>query len=203
MNLKEWRLIFLTIYFLVVVGIFYPVARPLIKGAEGSFLSMAILGNNDSTGDYFYSDESTINPGEEVNWKIRIHNGLKDAVYVSIKVKLAEQKAPSPNTDTCTPSDAPTIYEINKVLIKSEKVYVSFTWEIGEIEVIDDENVITSLVVNDKMVKTDVDLNEDLRAKLIFEAWIYDIETNQLEFTIDNGKEEQCIWNQINFKIGN
>jgi len=203
MNLKEWRLIFLTIYFLVVVGIFYPVARPLIKGAEGSFLSMAILGNNDSTGDYFYSDESTMNLGEEVNWKIRIYNGLKDTVYISIKVKLTEQNAPSPNTDTCTPSDAPTIYEINRVITKSEKVDVSFIWEMGEIEIIDDENIIKSLVVNNKIVKTDVDLNEDLRAKLIFEAWRYDIETNQLEFTIDNEKEEQCIWNQINFKIGN
>ena len=203
MNLKEWRLIFLTTYILVVVGIFYPVARPLIKRDEGSFLSMAILGNNDSTGDYFYSDESTINFGEEVNWKIRIYNGLKDTVYISIKVKLTEQNAPSPNTDTGTPSDAQTIYEIYRVITKSENVVFPFTWEIGEIEVIDSENIIKSLVVNDKIIKTDIGLNDDLRSKLIFEVWRYDIDTNQFEFSIDMGKEEQCIWNQIIFKIGN
>jgi hypothetical protein len=203
MNLKEWRLIYLTIYILAVGGILYPVVKPLLTETEGTFLSMTILGNSNSTGDYFHSDESTANQGEEVKWKIRIYNGLKDPVYLSIKIKFTDQNTTSPNIDTCTPLDAPTIFVINRILINSEIVEFPFTWEVGDIEIIDNEYTIKSLIVNDKMVNTNVVLYNDFRAKLIFEVWKYDVETNKFEFTIDDGKEEQCIWNQINFNMGN
>ncbi len=79
---------------------------------------------------------------------------------------------------------------------------VPFTWEIVKIEVTNDEHILKSLVVNNKNIKTAIVLDDDLKSKIIFEMWKYDLETNKFTFEISDGDEMRYIWNQINLQLG-
>jgi hypothetical protein len=201
MNIKEMRILLIVIYLLTLVGLFYPFAEPLLQNEGESFLSLTILGNDTVTGSYFDPEESRVFQFLENEWNLRPYNGLNEPAYISIRIKITGSDTDSPNPLTCTPSNAQTIYETNMVLVGDEEVIVPFTWAIGEIEATNDEYILRSLVVNDKEIRTAIFLEDDLKSKIIFEMWIYDLEINEFKFTISDGDEMRCIWNQINLQL--
>ena len=101
MNLKEIRLLFLSLYIIVIIGIFFPIINPFIEGEQGEFISMTILGEGGKTSNYFTEDNSVVHLGDKNNWIIRIDNEIKDISYISVKVKMANPDATLPDNIRC------------------------------------------------------------------------------------------------------
>jgi hypothetical protein len=201
MNIKELRLVIITLYILSILIIVYPVASPLIETNRDELLTMTILGNKGTAGNYFMNSSSTIVIGEKVDWNIQLYDSMKDMAYLSIKIKILNSNASSPDVILCTPTDEPMIYQINKIMVERDEVNISFSWEIEEVIKSDDHYKIKSIVINDEKIITNFDMNKDMKLKLIFELWKYNVNNDQFEFKLFNNGDYICIWNQINFKL--
>jgi hypothetical protein len=201
MNIKELRIAIITLYILTILVIVYPVAYPLIETNRDEFLMMTILGNKGTVENYFANSGSTIVIGEKVDWNIQLYDSMKEMVYLSIKIKILDFNASSPDVILCTPTDEPTIYQINKIMMEHDEVNMPFSWKIEEVIKSGDHYKIKSIVINDERVVTNFDMNKDMKLKLIFELWKYNVNNGQFEFKLFNDGDYMCIWNQINFKL--
>ena len=198
MNLKEFRLLTISIYLLLIVGIFYPIISPYIEENQGEFISMTITNEDKKTSNYFRNNNSILYEDDENKWFITINNNVADLSYVSVKVKIMNFDEPSPDTIKCTPSDGYVIYQINKVIQGFDKITIPFYWKVMEVN---DSNEISLININDNNININISLNDESNCKIMFELWKYDILSDDFDFGIEFDDNIICVWNQINFKI--
>ena len=56
--------------------------------------------------------------------------------------------------------------------------------------------LISKIEINDYLLDVDINIKDNY-AKIIFELWIFDVETNDFQFIVTDGESSRCIWNQI------
>ena len=199
MNLDDWQLIFISVCLVLVLIACGPVVVALLPSMEESFFVLAVLGEEDMAEHYYPDDDPRIEVGEEVHWKIYLNNRMGEVKYIAVRVKLLNSTMLNPNSSSLTPSSAPVVHEIRRVILDNETWFYPFFWSINNTEFINSSLEIKLLIVNSESVVTRSIAEEDFNYRFIFELWVYDENLKDFRFGWGHGEEFRCAWNQVWF----
>jgi len=150
---------------------------------------------------YYPNDNPMIGVGEPVKWHLYLYNHMAEAQYVAVKVKLLGPGVEPPNTTSCTPSPAPTIFEIRRVMTNNETWLSPFEWAIVSLEKKDGLLNLTALKINDQTLNIGLLAPDSGQLRMVFELWLYDKNTGDFRFSWISDGSNQCVWNQIWFNV--
>jgi len=202
MNLKDWKIIFFSATALLAFFIYSPLLVDVLPPQkQETFFSLAILGSQGKTDDYYTNNEPEISLDTPVKWNIYIYNHMDKAQQIKVKIKILTLTDSQPNSTSFTPSSSPSIYEIRRIMSKNETLIIPFEWEISDIIQNGDYFDISQLHINDFTTSASYYGNKEDTLKMIFELWVYSDNTKTFEFGWSDLGEIRCVWNQIQFKI--
>jgi len=199
MSLDDWRLVFVSVFMILVLGVFGPIAVAYLPRGQEKFLALAVLGEEGMAEKYYPGDDANIGLGEAVNWMLYLYNHMGEAQYVAVRVKLLNSTILPPNSTACVPSPAPVVYEIRDVLSNNETRLHVFRWFIEEIGRSGDFVGVTLLSVNGDLVEADVYSKDGYNFRFVFELWVFDEKLDDFRFGWSCSDESRCVWNQIWF----
>ena len=166
------------------------------------FASLSTLGSDMKSAGYFPNDERTIHQGDKMGWQIRIHNGMDNAEYFSVRIKLLNSTQIIPNDTLNQPSPETQILELKHMVTKNSTWTVPFEWNIKQADREQDYVIIREVTVNGKDISN---LNvRNLNAqnfKVVLELWRYDLDANDFVFAWTSGHDTRSVWNQIWFNV--
>ncbi len=187
------------------------------NSSSDSSLTMSILGRNMKFGDYFPSNNHTIMLGEQIDWQIIVHNGLGNAEYLSVRVKLLNSTNVIPNDLLNQPSPERAIFEFQSVVAANSSWAIPLNWTISESSYSpsDFENrssrMIKSIVLNGKDISDiNIESSKGQGFKMVFELWHYDSEVKNFVYELPSesltdrvGDKNRSVWTQIWFDVMN
>jgi hypothetical protein len=165
-------------------------------------ITMAILGSERKAEDYFHNEESIIEVNNSLSWYIYLDNKLGESATISIKIKLLDYNASSPNSTSCVASPSQVLIQIEDYIESNDIREIPFNWMVTEVMNVTYTLLITKVEINGQSFDTYVgpnNLNEEFC--MVFELWVLDSTTDAYIFTYDSGGEQKCVWNQICFKL--
>jgi hypothetical protein len=210
MRLNEIKLITIIVSIFIISLIWIPHIRSIINTNKDQFVSIGIIGNNNSIENYYLGNDTEIYFGTDNYWNISITNNMNYIEYLEIRVKILSYNDKLPDSTTLSSSSAKTIYNIPLFLAQGATTYKNFTWSIAK------PNNISSIENNPVEISTIITINNSkypliltlphaiennyVYSRIVFELWAFDETTNNISFVINTPKKT-CIWNQIFFKL--
>jgi uncharacterized membrane protein len=164
------------------------------------FFAMWVLGPNGLAEDYYPNNDSTLTIGEPVNWTLGVYNHMRGLEYVLVRVKLLNSTISSPDELTGTPSPAPEIFELRRILVDNETWSIPFVWEIQNITRQGQVLAVTRMSINQTLLSGNLGsaiLGNNFR--LVFELWFYDQNSGNLTFSWNSAGSQHSVWTQIWF----
>jgi hypothetical protein len=199
MNLDDWRLVFVSVCLVLVLGVFGPFVMAYFPRGEERFFALAVLGEEGMAEKYYPDDDSNVSVGEDVHWTLYLYNHMGEVSYVAVRVKLLNSTMTAPNSTAYVPSPAPTVYEIKNVLSNNETWLCPFSWSIEEVGRFEDFVGVNRLSVNGDLIETDVFSEDGLDFRFVFELWVFDENSDDFRFGWSYSDESRCVWNQLWF----
>ena len=136
MSLEDWHLVFVSVCMVLVLAACTPVVMAYLPRRGEPFMALAVLGEEGMAEKYYPGDDPDIELGEEVRWTLYLYNHMGEARYVAVRVKLLNSTMLAPNSTSCSPSPAPVVYDVRRVLLDNETGFYPFSWSVEEIEVV-------------------------------------------------------------------
>ena len=201
MSLDDWHLVFVSVCLVLVLAVCVPLVVALMPSREEPFLALAVLGEDGMAEHYYPGDDPQIEVGEEFHWTIYLYNHMGEVQYVAVMVKLLNSTMLAPNSTTFTPSPAPVVYEVRRVLLNNETLMFPFSWTVLNVEQIGDFLDVRSLSVNGEAIDTYSVALHGLNYRVVLELWVYDEDLGDFRFGWVYGDEMRCAWNQIWFNL--
>jgi len=201
MSLDDWHLLFVSVCLILVLTVCAPLVVALMPSREEPFLALAVLGEEGMAEHYYPDNDLKIGVGDEIHWTVYLYNHMGESQYVAIKVKLLNATMLLPNSTSNTPSPAPVIYEVRRVLLNNETWMFPFSWAVLNVEQDGAPLYIRSLSVNGKTIETNTGAMHELNYRLVLELWVYDEDIGDLRFGWVYYNEIRCAWNQIWFQL--
>jgi hypothetical protein len=199
MNLDNWHLIFVSTSTILVLVACIPLITVYLPSTEEPFFALALLGEEGMAEHYYPQDNSNIMVGKEVHWTLYLYNHVGEAQYVAVQVKLLNSSMQAPNSTSCTPSPAPVVYEVRRVMLDNETWLHPLIWSLEEISSLGDFVKIKRLSINDRSIETDVFTEKGINYRFVHELWVYDESLKEFQFGWSYGDELRSAWNQIWF----
>lgn len=199
MSLDDWHLVFVSVCLVLILAACVPVVMAILPRSEEPFLALAVLGEEGMAEHYYPGDDAQIEVGEEVHWTVYLYNHMGETTYVAVRVKLLNSTIIAPNSTSCSPSPAPVVYEVRRVLMDNETWLHPFSWSILSVEQVGEFVDVRSLFVNGGTVDTHVVALHGFNYRLVLELWVYDEGLKDFRFGWSCGKESHCAWNQLWF----
>ena len=200
MNLNDWKIIFFSAITLLAFFTYSPLLADLLPPQkQETFFSLAILGSQGKTDEYYTETKPEISLNTPVKWNIYIYNHMNKPQQIKVKIKILTPTDSQPNSTSCTPSSSPSIYE--RIISKNETMIIPFEWEITDIIQNGDFFDISQLRINDFTTSATYSGNKEETLIMIFELWVYSDSTKDFEFGWSDLEEIRCVWNKIQFKI--
>lgn len=184
----------------IIVGISYVAYTQFLPRFEEQFISLAILGAEQTLEHYYPFDDPTIGVNIPINWYLRLFNHTPDPQNILIQVKILNATQPSPNSTHCIPSPVPTTFELRTSLAKNESLIYPFVWSISALEYYEEGVTITEITANDMTASVSTYSADQNDFRIIFELWIFDPLIAEYVF-LQQGLTDRCVWNQIWFNI--
>jgi len=194
---RSWRLIYIFVSALMILStIAYVWVTPRPRE---QFFQFYVLGEKKMISDYYPGGSGDIPPDALVKWYLGVINNMYSVQYVLVKVKLGNANTTPPNETTCTPANAPTIYESRRFLCNNETWEFPFFWKISDYKKEDNITYISLNVNNESLGFVDVGAEGGKNFRLIFELWTYSLEDGDFIFGwVTRGKRRIC-WLQLWF----
>lgn len=200
MNLEDWRVVFLSFCFIIMIAIglnflwMYPPKR------GESFLALALLGEGEMAEQYYPDDDPGIEMGDELHWTVYIYNHMAEAKYIALRVKLLNSTISPPNSTSCTPAPVPVIYEVRQVIMNNETWLHPINWSLNEVRREGNATIIESLMVNENKIIANLQDSSGGSFRMILELWVYDESSEDFLFGWKASEESRCAWNQMWFQ---
>ena len=199
MSLDDWHLVFVSVCLVLVLAVCSPLAMAYLPRRGEPFFALAVLGEEGMAEHYYPGDDPLIEVGEEVRWTLYLYNHVGEAQYVAVRVKLLNSTMLAPNSTSCSPSPAPVVYEVRRVMMDNETWLYPFSWSIEDVEPVGDFLEIKQLSMNGGPIGTRSVAEGGSNYRFIIELWVYDEDFKDLQFGWRYGDELRCAWNQIWF----
>lgn len=184
----------------VIVGVSYVAYTRLLPRFEEQFISLAILGDEQTLEHYYPFDDPTIGVNIPITWYLRLFNHTPEPQNLLIQVKVLNATQQSPNSTHCVPSPVPTAFELRTSLARNESLIYPFMWFISAVEYDEEGVIITEMTANDMTARLNTYSADRNDFRIVFELWIYDPIMTEYVF-IQQGITDRCVWNQIWFNI--
>jgi hypothetical protein len=184
----------------LIVGISYFAYTRFLPRVEEQFISLAVLGEEQTLEHYYPFDDPTIGINIPITWYLRLFNHTPDPQNVLIQVKVLNATHPSPNSTHCLSSPLPTVFELRTSLTKNESLIYPFMWFISAVEYDEEGVTITEITANNMTAPINTYSADQNDFRIIFELWIYDPLLTEYVF-LQQGLTDRCVWNQIWFNI--
>lgn len=182
------------------MGVSYFAYTRLLPRFEEQFISLAILGDEQTLEHYYPFDDPTIGVNIPINWYLRLFNHTPEPQNLLIQVKVLNATQQSPNSTQCVPSPVPTTFELRTSLARNESLIYPFVWFISAVEYDEEGGIITEMTANDMTARLNTYSADRSDFRIVFELWIYDPIIAEYVF-IQQGITDRCVWNQIWFNI--
>jgi hypothetical protein len=167
---------------------------------QEQFFQFYVLGANHLAADYYPSNNSDIRLAEPVKWYIGVTDLMGNVQFVSIRVKLGNETISPPNDTEGLPSPAPLVTEFMRFIQNNEAWELPFVWQISNFSSINDSTRILELQINNQTFSVpDSWARSGHNFRLIFELWVWNVDTAGLEFGWYAGAEHRVAWLQIWF----
>lgn len=168
---------------------------------EDEYISIAILNGNKMMTQYMNNPYDRAIIEENINWYIHLHNNLLDETNVRIKVKLQNSTGDAPSSEQMRPSEARTLYEVNSILAHNQTELLEINWMVQKIAVLDNTTHITSILINEQEINTDIYSNDQTPFRILFELWTYSDTYNEYIFGYETEHISYAPWAQIWFTV--
>lgn len=198
MSLEDWRQVFAVIGILLILGVSTPLISKLLPPSSEPFTAMAILGENQMAEDYYPDKDAKVALGQPVRWHIYLYNHEGRASYILVRVKILDFESTPPNSNSCIPSPASSLYEFRRILWNNETVIIPFEWRILDAENSGDGILVKKISINNHQFSPSLSLKSST-LRFVFELWLYDEGSNRFRFDLGGGS--RCVWNQIWFNL--
>jgi len=168
------------------------------------FITLAILGEERTADHYFPSDDSILRNGTTLPWHVYLYNHMGEAQYVTVKVKILRAGGLSPNSTICSPSNAPVVFELTRVVPNNETLLEPFTWSLlARDETSEKGSIIniTKIKINEHLIDINIPINDGERLRIVFELWGYNQTSQEFTFKWTISGKEHSIWNQLWFVL--
>jgi hypothetical protein len=200
MSLEEWRIIFFSTGFFVILIIIAPLALGFFPSNEEQFTSMAVLGENMTEGKYFPNVIANITSEQIMKWNIILYNHMDVTQYMMVKVKVLNSTMSTPNNILMTHSTESSVYEIERILIKNETAIIPFQWRISNASPVSDKQfIINKMIFNGHTLDVTQNRIKGEKFRLVFELWLYDTDSMAFKFDVGPQEAQRIVWNQIWF----
>jgi hypothetical protein len=191
------------IIFASLLALFSPLAAmSSLDNQHEPFLSMGILGNSTKAADYFAGGDNALAIEEQANWYVIVHNGMDEAEFLAVRIKLLNSTHVIPVESLHQPSPERVIAESSHLVPKNETWIFPLNWTINESESDGDYIVIKRITINGKEID-----NLDIRSlngqnfRMLLELWRYDSDSREFTFVWSAGHETRSVWNQVWFNL--
>jgi hypothetical protein len=178
-----------------------PVVIALLPRREESFLELAVLGEEGMAEHYYPDDIPQIEVGEKIRWNVYLYNYMGETKYIAVRVKLLNSTILAPNSTLCSPSPAPVVYEVRRVMMHNQTWLFPFSWSILKVDRVGDFLDVSSFLANDDSIDTHVVALYGFNYRIVLELWVYEEELGDFRFGWGHGDEARCVWNQVWFNI--
>ena len=199
MNLDDWHFVYVSVCLVLVFAACAPVVLALISRSGEPFFAAAVLDEEGTADRYYPSDDANIKVGDEIKWILYVYNHMGEAKYVALRLKLLNSTMSAPDSISCSPSQAPVLFEVRHVILDNETWFYPISWSIGDVGLDGDFIVIEQLSVNDRDIETDVVAREGYNFRIVIELWIYSESLNDFQFDWSYDHDVGCAWNQLWF----
>jgi hypothetical protein len=199
MSLDDWHLVFVSVCLVLVLGACAPVAMAYLPRRGEPFMALAVLGEEGMAEKYYPGDDPSIGVGEEVHWTLYLYNHMGEVRYVAVRVKLLNSTMSSPNSTSCSPSPAPVVYEVRRILLDNETWLYPLDWSLTDVGGDGGLVSIEGLMMNGEAFQTDAESVHGYNFRVVLELWTYDEASEGFIFGWASGEESHCVWNQIWF----
>ena len=137
--------------------------------------------------------------GQQNEWFYSINNRMGSSQYVSFKVKILNSTQPIPDSNNCEPSSSPVLYEKKSFISNNETNVNFFNWSVIRADSLDNSSFY-EIKINEQVTRLNLTSSDD-DYRFVFEVWVYNIKTQQFEFSWKAKNEVFCLWNMIWFKF--
>jgi len=199
MSLDDWHLVFVSVVFTLVLAACAPVAMAYLPRKVQPFSIIAVLGEEGKIGRYFPEDNPNIGVGDVMNWTLYLYNHMGETQYFVVKIKLLNSSMLAPNSTIQVPSPAPVVFEIRRFLSYNETWIHHLDWSILNITRVGSSTRVESVMINDKIAHFNVQATNGNNFRMVLELWVYDVQSEKLDFGWKSSEESYGPWNQIWF----
>lgn len=173
------------------------------------FISLSTLGKNDTTADYFPSNNNNMTlvlPGQKVSWHIYVYNHAESAEYVSVRIKLLNSTDATPDENHSGGAGGQDLYEFRRLLARNSSWAIPLDWTISNVSTEDlDQRYVTikGLDINNHHVGgVNVTSLQGKDFRMIIELWRYNVEDKDFVFQgFPENDNNRGAWNQIWFNL--
>ncbi len=201
MNIEKYKNAIVIIALATVLILITTVVSTFWPEYEIQFIEFGLLGENKIADDYFASENSTVALGSTVNWYIYLHNHMESPQEVIVRVKLLNSTMAIPDDQENEAAPYLSYTELQLSLSNNETSLVPFTWSVVDLVSRDDSMVITSLMVNDVSVETNVSTLSNSFFRMVFELWVYDVSSSEYRFGWNSSEGFDSSSLHIGFKV--
>ena len=164
-------------------------------------MALAVLGEEGMAEKYYPGEDPSIEVGEEVRWTLYLYNHMGEVQYVAVRVKLLNSTMLAPNSTSCTPSNAPVVFEVRRVLLNNETCLYPLDWSLLEVDGDGELLTIDGLMMNGEVFQTDVEAFHGYNFRVVLELWVFEKASEGFIFRLRSDEESRCAWNQIWFNV--
>jgi hypothetical protein len=171
---------------------------------QEQFFQFYVLGSNRLAADYYPQNNTNLRVASPVSWYVGVTNSMGNVQLVEIRLKLGNETTTPPNDTSNTPSSAPELIAFDRFLMNNETWEFPFVWSITNATTRAGSTRILTIQINNETYQIPSwSATNGYNFRVILELWVWQTNTNTLEFGwIDNG-EHRTAWLQLWFNMTN
>jgi hypothetical protein len=185
MNLEEYRTVFLTGSFVLMLIAVVPTVSLILPFSSGSerFSELWLLGPNQKAEDYPFN----VGVNETYSVFVGVGNHLGVSSYYLVYVKFRNQTEPLPNATVSEPSSLSPLFEFRFFVVDGGAWEKPLTFSVLEASRDDDFMFVDRLSINDVVFSVNASARwdseyEGFYFQLFFELWLYNVTSQSFQF---------------------
>jgi len=168
------------------------------------FFQFYVLGSNRLAADYYPDDNPNLRLDAPLSWYLGVTNFMGNAQLIEIRLKIGNETTNAPNDTTDAPSLGQVLISFDRFLMDNETWEFPFVWDISNATTSGGSTHILTVQINSKSYQVaSWSATNGYNFRVILELWVWQTESNALEFGWNGNGEHRIAWLQLWFNLTN